>query len=278
MMKTSVLLVGHGSRHQPGNTEIEQFSAHWQQQNPQWQIQTCFIEFAEVMLERGLNRAAKGVDRVIVVPLILNAAGHVRAELPHYIEHAAEQHPEVKFVYAAHLGAGEEILTILKRNLRKTLLAMHMPDPQTTGVIILGRGSSDRQANGEIAKMARWLFEDSGHELIDEAFTGISFPRLEKVVQRQVMLGMTQIAVLPYYLFTGTLMERIGQQIERLRVQYPDITIECATYFGFEKEIYAMLTDRVTAAMAADYVSAAMQDYQTGEFEHHHHHHAETTQ
>ena len=36
-----------------------------------------------------------------------------------------------------------------------------MPDPQTTGVILLGRGSSDAGANGELAKMARWLFEDN---------------------------------------------------------------------------------------------------------------------
>jgi sirohydrochlorin cobaltochelatase len=61
-----------------------------------------------------------------------------------------------------------------------------MPDPQTTGVILLGRGSSDAGANGELAKMARWLFEDNDHELVDLAFTGVTWPRLETVVQRQV--------------------------------------------------------------------------------------------
>lgn len=278
-MNTTVLLVGHGSRHQPGNAEIEKFSKQWQQQNPRWQIETCFIEFAEMMLDQGLDRAANSAQRVIVVPLILNAAGHVRAEIPHHIEHAAERHPGVEFVYASHLGAGEEMLAILKRNLRQTMLTMHMPDPQTTGVIILGRGSSDRQANGEIAKLARWLFEDSGHELINEAFTGISFPRLEKVVQRQVLLGVKQIAVLPYYLFTGTLMQRIGQQVVQLRSQYPGIVIECAGYFGFETEIFRLLDKHVQAAMQADYVSVAMQAYLAGEVQHHQHdHHVENAQ
>jgi sirohydrochlorin cobaltochelatase len=60
-----------------------------------------------------------------------------------------------------------------------------MPDPQTTGVILLGRGSSDAGANGELAKMARWIFEDNDHELVDLAFTGVTWPRLETVVQRQ---------------------------------------------------------------------------------------------
>jgi sirohydrochlorin cobaltochelatase len=47
--------------------------------------------------------------------------------------------------------------------------------------------------------MARWLWEETQHELVDIAFTGITFPRLESAVQRQVKLGMTQICILPYY-------------------------------------------------------------------------------
>jgi CbiX. len=75
--------------------------------------------------------------------------------------------------------------------------ALDVPDPQTTGVILLGRGSSDAGANGELARMARWIFEENDHELVDLAFTGVTWPRLETVVQRQVKLGMTQICVIP---------------------------------------------------------------------------------
>jgi precorrin-8X/cobalt-precorrin-8 methylmutase len=59
----------------------------------------------------------------------------------------------------------------------------------TTGVVLLGRGSSDAGANGELAKMARWVFEDNEHELVDLAFTGVTWPRLETVVQRQAKPG-----------------------------------------------------------------------------------------
>lgn len=247
-MNTSILLVGHGSRHKPGNVEIEQFSAKWAEMNPQWRIETCFIEFADVMLDDGLDNAAKDAERVIVVPLILNAAGHVKMEIPHHINAARQRHTDIEFVYAVHLGANDSILSILKRNLRKVMAQMDMPDPKTTGVILLGRGSSDRVANGEVAKMARWLFDETDHEYIDIAFTGITYPRLEAVVQQQVTLGMTQIAILPYYLFTGTLIERIKCQVKRLQQQYPQIAIEHGQYFGFEPEIYALLNQRVEQA------------------------------
>ena len=244
-MSETILLVGHGSRNKNGNDEIERFSHQWQANNPQWRIETCFIEFADVLLDHGLHKAAQGSSRVIVVPLILNAAGHVKMEIPAHIEKARQHFPNVEFIYARHLGATESILQILKRRLRQAMLEMDMPDPKTTGVIVLGRGSSDRVANGELAKMARWLYEETEHELVDIAFTGITHPRLELAIQRQVKLGMTQVAVLPYYLFTGTLIERIHRQMLHVQKQYPHIRFAASDYFGFESEIDTMLTQRV---------------------------------
>ncbi|WP_119153693.1 sirohydrochlorin chelatase [Caldimonas tepidiphila] len=257
-MTDTILLVGHGSRETSGNAEIETFADQWRTKHPDWRIEVCFIEFAEVMLDAGLARAAAGSRRVLVVPLILNAAGHVKMEIPEHIEEARAAHPGVEFLYAPHLTACDPILSILKRRLRKAMASLDMPDPTTTGVVLLGRGSSDRQANGEVAKMARWLMEESDHELVDIAFTGITWPRLERAVQRQVQLGMTQVVVLPYYLFTGTLIQRIGRQVENLKQQYPQVRFASSSYFGFEPEIFSLLDERVNALRAGK-AGAAME-------------------
>ena len=249
-MEYSILLVGHGSRAMQGNEEINAFANHWRSLHPEWQIDVCFIEFADVLLDAGFDLAAQKSKKVIVVPLILNAAGHVKMEVPEHLAKARLRHPEVEFIYAAHIGANDAVLSIIKRSLQKVMAEMDAPDPKTTGVIVLGRGSSDRIANGEVAKMARWLWEETHHELVDIAFTGITFPRLETAVQRQIKLGMTQICILPYYLFTGTLIERIGRQFERLQAQYPHISFGLGNYFGFADEIYATLDERVLAVTA----------------------------
>lgn len=274
-MKTCILLVGHGSRNQAGNDEIKLFQQQWQDKHPSWRIELCYIELAEVLLPEGLQRAARGADRVIIIPLILSAAGHVKAEIPEQIEEARQQHPLVEFIYAPHLGANQDILKVVKTSLRKVMSKLAMPDPKTTGVIILGRGSSDKVANGELAKLARWLFEETEHELVDIAFTGITHPRLETVVQRQARLGMTQIAILPYYLFTGLLIERIQSQVERLQTQYPQIAIGCGHYFGFDETIFTLLDQRVLEA--SDPVAPRMMecdgcDFRQQAMKHHHHH------
>ena len=260
MISETILLVGHGSREKSGNDEILAFAEQWRQRQPGWSIDVCFIEFSEFTMSEGLRCAAAKSRRVIVVPLILNAAGHVKMDIPQAIDAARLRFPLVQFLYTPHLSACDPLLSVVKRRLKSAMQTLDMPDPTTTGVVLLGRGSSDRHANGEMAKMARWVMEETDHELVDIAFTGITHPRLEKAVQRQSLLGMTQVVVLPYYLFNGTLVARIERQVENLKAQYPTIRFTSTAYFGFEREIFEVLEQRVsdvkhgapTALMACD--------------------------
>jgi sirohydrochlorin cobaltochelatase len=252
MNDTSFLLVGHGSRNREGNKEILHFAAQWRERHPEWRIEVCFIEHAEVLLDEGLDRAARNARRVIALPFILNAAGHVKMELPAALNAARLRHPGVRFDCMRHLGMGREIFAVLKSQLNGLMKHLDMPDPRTTGVILLGRGSSDSGANGELAKMARWLFEDGDHDLVDLAFTSITWPRLETVVQRQVRLGMKQICIIPVYLFTGVLIERIKAQLVRLQGQYPEIAFALGTHFGFDQGIFDLLDAKATGHEMAE--------------------------
>ena len=246
MNDTTLLIAAHGSRNRDGNQEILTFAEQWRERHPGKRIEVCFIEHADVLLEEGLDRAAQGARRVLTIPLILNAAGHVKMELPAAVDAARTRHPGVDFALTRHLGMGREILAVLQSELDRLMRELAVPDPQTTGVVLLGRGSSDAGANGELARMARWVFEDNDHELVDLAFTGITWPRLETVVARQIKLGMTQVCIVPVYLFTGVLIERIKAQTERLKQQYPHIAFALGTHFGFEHEIFDLLDARAS--------------------------------
>jgi sirohydrochlorin cobaltochelatase len=245
MNDTTLLLVGHGSRHRAGNDEFLRLAAQWREHRPAQRIETCFIEHADVLLDAGLDRAARGARHVIVVPFILNAAGHVKMELPAALARARQRHPAVAFSCTPHLGMGRPVFDVVKRQLARLMRQLAMPDPRTTGVILLGRGSSDAGANGELAKLARWLFEDGDHELVDIAFTGVTWPRLETVVQRHTRLGMTQLCIVPVYLFTGVLIERIKVQVERLEKQYPATAFALGTPFGFDPALLALVDARL---------------------------------
>lgn len=271
---TAIVLIGHGSRAAAGNNEIitfsQQFRRRWHKKNPQDFVSECFIEFGQPSSANALAQAAQQAQRVIAVPLILNAAGHVKGDIPHAITQAQTQFAATEFLCTPPLGVNEHTLAILQRELRQANRALDLPDPKTTGVILLGRGSSDREANGEIAKMARWLWEGAEHELVDIAFTGITYPRLESAVLRQTQLGMRQIIVLPYYLFTGVLIARIDRQMAHLQQQYPQIRFAHSSYFGFAEEIFQLVEKRIHEARQN--LPCARADTRMDAAADHHHH------
>ncbi|MBF0189075.1 MAG: CbiX/SirB N-terminal domain-containing protein, partial [Magnetococcales bacterium] len=90
---STVLIVGHGSRDTDGNDEIEDFADLWRKRHPDTRIEVCFIEFADILLDEGLDRAAKGSKKVVILPLILNAAGHVKMEIPSHVASARTPKP-----------------------------------------------------------------------------------------------------------------------------------------------------------------------------------------
>lgn len=244
-MKETILLVGHGSRDDEGNVEIEEFAHYWKTKHPDWRIEVCWLEHAPVLPDTGLDRAAQGSDRVIVLPLILNAAGHVKMEIPEYIKQARERFPQVQFLLGRHLGVDDRILKLVRMRIHSAMVNLDMPDPKNTGIILLGRGASDMAANGEVAKMARWVYETTHHDLVDYGFTGITDPRLETLVARQVAVGAMQIIVVPYYLFTGRLIKRIHKQVERITRQYPQIAFGLAGYLGINDRVVEVLESRL---------------------------------
>lgn len=254
MTNEVVLLVGHGARDpgNEGNAEVEAFTEAWRTRHPEVEIQVCWIEHAPVLLDAGLDRAAtaagsgSGDGRVLVLPLILNAAGHVKGDIPQAIAAARRHHPEVEFRCGHALGTSDQLLRALRHRLHQAMTELDMPDPRTTGVVLLARGASDIESTGEVAKMAHWLFETTEHERVEIAFTGISFPRLEQAVQRLDLLGASQIIVLPYYLFTGRLIQRISRQVGRLRQQYPTRVFAQAGYIGQHEQLMDLLDLRLT--------------------------------
>ncbi|TVQ85627.1 MAG: sirohydrochlorin chelatase [Chromatiaceae bacterium] len=250
MNPKTILLVGHGTRFPGGNAETEAFAARWRIRHPDWRIETCYLEWDAVLLDSGLDHAAAEADEVLVLPLILNAAGHVKQEIPAAVAAARARHPRVHFRIGRHLGVGPVVLGLLQQRLDDLMADLAMPDPRTTGVILLGRGSSDPGANGELARLTRWLYEANDHDLVELAFTAVAWPRLETLVQRQVRLGMLNIGILPVYLFAGRLTERIAAQVEWLRTQYPRIRFGLTRHFGFEAPIHDLLDARVVDAAA----------------------------
>ncbi len=250
MPAEAVLLVGHGSREPEGNLEFLDFSKRARETFPRSFTEACFIELAEPSIPAGLDRCVdRGARRVVVLPVILFAAGHVKVEIPHEIDQARERHPGVAFRYGRPFGIHPRILEILDQRLVELEAAMPPGDRADTAVLLVGRGSSDPDANGDLQKIARLLWEGRGFGWVETCFIGITRPDYPEGIRRCVALGAKRILVLPYFLFTGVLIRRIREQLREFQLQHPGIPMGMAGYLGEHSNLLEVLLERHEEAL-----------------------------
>jgi sirohydrochlorin cobaltochelatase len=248
MNDTTILLVGHGSRNRDGNDEIRHFAAQWRNVTRTGASNCASSSTPTCCSTRGLDRAAPRPAGAGAA-LILNAAGHVKMDIPAAIAAARASAIRRRLRLRPPPGHGPRDLRRAQGQLDR-LMRARWPCP-TRAPPASSCWAAARPTPAPTASMARWpagcsrTATTSWWTWPSPASPGRAWNR---VVQRQVRLGMTQIWCVPVYLFTGVLMERIQAQVARLRGQYPQIAFALGTHFGFDKGIFALLDAARTAA------------------------------
>lgn len=273
----AILLVGHGSRDSEGNEQVRKMIEELSTQlDPTVLIETCFLEFEKPTIEQGFQACVeKGAASVYVIPLMLLAAGHSKIHIPVAIDEAKKKYPQVQFTYGRPFGIHEEILKICKSRLEEVGENLTEPDSDTA-VLLLGRGSSDSDANSDLYKITRLLWEQLKYKLVEPAFMGVTDPLIKEGVERCIKLGVKKVVILPYFLFTGVLIKRLETMITEFERENPGIEFKLAGYFGFHTRLQTIIKDRIEEALQGDVkMNCDTCQYRIAAIEHidHHHHH-----
>lgn len=101
-----------------------------------------------------------------------------------------------------------------------------------TLLVVVGRGSSDPDANSNVSKITRLLLEGIGFGWGETVFSGVSFPLVEPGLRHLIKLGFGRIVVFPYFLFSGVLVSRIRKQTSRVALDHPEIEFFECKIFG----------------------------------------------
>ncbi len=144
---------------------------------------------------------------------------------------------------------------MLERRLDEALgeAARTPADRADVTVLLVGRGSTDPDANAEVHKAARLLWEGRGYAGVEPAFVSLAAPDVPSGLDRCVKLGAKRIVVLPYFLFTGILPERVRQQTEGWAAAHPDIEVRSADVIGpAPPELLDLVMERYREAVKGD--------------------------
>jgi sirohydrochlorin cobaltochelatase len=249
----ALLLVGHGSRDPDGQREFLAFAAKVQQAAGQRTVVPCFLELAEPTIPQGLAHCIElGYRDIAAVPVLLFAARHNKRDVPVEFDHVREHHPDLRIRYGRHFGITTEIVDGLRALISQAERQSTRPHVgrERTVVLVVGRGSSDPDANSDVCKLARILWEGSGLLSVETCFIGITHPRLPEGLQRCMLLQPERIIVLPYLLFTGVLVKRIAASARAFGQMHSEVELLVTDDIGELSVFMDLLFEREREAMA----------------------------
>ncbi len=245
MTETAVLVCGHGSRDPEAVAEFELLAAALRPRLPKVDFAVGYLEFARPTIRDSLAALARrGAQRILAVPGMLFAATHVKNDLPWEINSFAADNPGVDVRFGRDLAIDPKLLTAAADR-----IAAAMPqngvDRSETLLVVVGRGTNDPDANSNIAKVARMLWEGMGFGWAEAAFSGVAHPRVDAALTYAARLGFRRIVVFPYFLFTGVLVKRIYEQSAAAARLFPEIEFVNASYLRDHPAVLDAFTERV---------------------------------
>jgi sirohydrochlorin cobaltochelatase len=286
MEKLGVMLCGHGSRDLDAVKEFAVLSEHLKKRLPQYHVEFGYLEFATPIIRTGLDSLkSQGVDHVLAVPGMLFAAGHAKNDIPSVLNTYAAAN-KLKISYGKDLGIDPKMLRAAGDRVQEALdkAGGHISKHETL-LVVVGRGASDPDANSNVSKVTRMLWEGFGFGWAETAYSGVTFPLVQPALEHATRLGFKRIIVFPYFLFTGILVDRIYQSTDEVAARHPQIEFIKAPYLNDHPAVIDTFVERVEQILTGDTaMNCGVCKYRTqvlgfeaevGAVQESHHHHVE---
>ncbi len=287
MSKIGVMVCGHGSRDEEAITEFQAVARGIARRLPDFPADHGFLEFARPIIRDGLDALRnQGVTRCLAVPGMLFAAGHAKDDIPSVLNKYQAEHPGFRIEYGRDLAVDLKLLRAARERIEQAERSVSRKVPHAeTLLMVVGRGTSDPDANSNIAKVARMLWEGMGFGWTEICYSGVAFPLVGPGLEHAVKLGYKRIVVFPYFLFTGVLVKRIYDITDQMAEKHPEIEFLKASYLNDHPLVLDAFAERVREILdGQNNMNCQMCKYreqaigyeaEVGRIQESHHHHVE---
>ncbi|WP_367306956.1 sirohydrochlorin chelatase [Alicyclobacillus acidocaldarius] len=242
-----ILFIGHGTRLQDGMHMWHRFVDDVAERAGlcEEDVARAFVEIAQPDVTEALVQLAEtGVRRVHMVPLLLFSAGHMRVDLPEAVARAEERVGRLQLTWSQPFGDEPAFIDVAVDRARE--LVPHMPEG--AGVVLVGRGNRDEDAQRAFAGVAANVASRIGAPLVHGYLAGTG-RSLEGALEELWRMGCRHIAVVPYLWFPGLLTEGLPERVNRWRGERR-ISLRVAAPLGRDPRLVALVAERARQGVA----------------------------
>ncbi len=177
------------------------------------------------------------------------AVGHIKNDIPVILNAFQAEHPGLEITLGADLGVHPSLLHVARERIECAEAKLGAEyDRRETVLLVIGRGSSDLDANANISKIAQMLWEGMGFGWAVTVYTAVAVPLMADALERVHRLGFRQVVVFAYLLFNGCLVERIQATVAEHGMAHPAARIAVAPYLNVHPLLIETFLERLSEA------------------------------
>ncbi|MDP8969379.1 MAG: sirohydrochlorin chelatase, partial [Actinomycetota bacterium] len=245
----ALLLIAHGTRHPRGAREMAELLGHLRSRL-RAPVEHGWLEgFAEPGVAEAVERlVAQGVTRIVSVPFLNLGAGHAKTGVPNLLAQARRAQPQVTIAHGRVLGLHRLLFELAGRRVDAV-----SPRGGRAGeaLVVTASGSSDPDANADLAKVARFLAEWTGHRWVDYAFSGVTWPTPDVALRRLGAAGAGRVVLFSWSLLAGLLEQRASETAARVGLE-TGLEVVDAGRLGPDPLVAEVVLDRYREVLHGD--------------------------
>lgn len=250
---TGLLLVGHGTRDPAGVAEFfalaELVAARLagDDRYGDFVLAPCFLEIAQPDIATAFAQLMdRRVSSIIVMPLLLFAAGHAKRDIPAAVAQAAAAFDAVPIRQTAHLGCTGRVHELASERYHEALIGRTTIPAHETALLLVGRGSSDAEATAELDRLAKVRAAEHGLDLVEACFLAIARPSLTEALDAVAQRDVRRLVVQPYLLFGGLLLEELSGAVQEFAARHSQFEVVLTEHFGPAPAIAQAVVERIS--------------------------------
>lgn len=250
-MSTPLIIAAHGTRDAEGEAVCRALTRRVGGMLPGVDVSVGFVELSDPGIPAALADAVRrtGSRSAVVVPLMLGTGGHVRVDIPEFIQEALGEIPHASVRYARHLGPDPLLVGAVRARMAA---AMGEWQPADTTLVFLGRGALVPEANADHVRLARMHFEEGGWRDVEHCFIQVTQPSLPEGLDRAYANGARKLLVMGHWLFPGLLRTWTRQQGAEWAARHPDAEVRFAEVIGDCDELARVVIERYREVLPPD--------------------------
>jgi sirohydrochlorin cobaltochelatase len=240
---TGLLLVGHGTRDRRGLAEFQVTARRVQQLLPAMPVQPAYLELAQPDVLGGIDRLVeRRVTRIVVVPLLLFAAGHAKRDIPEGMMAARRRYTGVDLGVSDIVGSHRWIRELSEARYRDCLRGEPGAARRVRWVMVV-RGTSDEEAKAEIEHYGTEMARRLGVDWSRVAYMAAARPRLAEALGELAWSDDEMVIVQPHLLFRGDVLSEVQEQVAAFARRHPATQWRIARHLGTSPRVAEVVAE-----------------------------------